>query len=584
MFTTSSSTLSTIARARIDRRVLGSSKLNLSKLPEDFFNFTDIHLLPPRELAYTAHLAQRAELQNEDLWDRIKSAVMDTMASPGGFRPKQLTQCVSSLSEMLDSREAIQILQWVSSRVEKFRPNDLVSILHAVAGCDGIRGEHSRIMSIMNSIARHGDSMSPESIPVLISSVGKLGIVTPELERKIIDWFIRDGMRMDQFELAACVRAFARLGIPGSCSAIESILSKHACIEFDIEPGPLNIILNGLARFSKDGVDVSPELVGRLLGRLSRTLLAADLQLYPYMFHSAAQLVTDDEGKGVCVRLAQACVRQYKGLKPVSLPVVKEGLEILHTRFPDDADIRVISDSVSSLTESVVDQFLLLQSEHELEQLKHSKHCKYSPWLRARLDAFIGEEQSTPSNHPPVSDLLTVLAGIWNGEIPPAQLMNAWKDQDGMKTDTEFSLTVRILLRGKYEGKFAESVLTELVRGADQMKVRTLIRGLQLATLISHSSIELVELILTRVSEVDNGDLYPLLVMLERSGIRFNETTDPISRFQINLERKLCIALGAAKSLTKRNELISVAKSIGLDTEDAMDEYEQALFSGDSIS
>lgn len=600
--------MSTLSRDRVQRRVV-DPKLKLSSLPEGFLNFSDIHLLPPRELAYTAHIAHKADLPNEQLWDDIRSAVVDSL---GHLTPKQLTQCVLALAErsVLTTQDVTQISSWVGRRVEKFRLIDLIAILHAIAQTGStIDAKHFKpivtcISRLMNSGANHQLSL-PAQVS-LITAVGKLRIYNEGLFPKMVEILALSGPPMDQFQLSACVRSFGALASQVTpehhqmiSDTIADILTHHPALEWDTDPGCMNIILNGLVRIEKASnvTRLDEKLIDKLFLTLGRATVGTDLSLYPHLLLSGAQLARTEEAKQVCVRMASMCVRQYRNLKPVSLALVKEGLGVMRTKFPDDEDIVTIQGTVDAVAQSVIERFLLVQSEQELEELYRGKYCVYSEWLRGKVEEALnrGGEQRTgdQQDEPAPNTITSLLQELWMQTEPLStshiqQLESAWEDSHGQKSDLDFSLVARILLKEGFREDLRPMglMVAEILRDLPPQTVspRTYIRILQLIDKFGLKSVDpmhFVLKILIRMNDVQDKDLLPFLTLIRRLGFSF-DTGDQITLlapYQTDCERKIAISVDGIKSFSKRMHLINVAKSIGLNPEDPMAEYETALFS-----
>lgn len=564
-------------------------KLKLSALPEGFLNFGEIHLLPPRELAYTAYIAHQADLVNEDFWEKIRSAVLESLTR---LKPKQLTQCVVSMAErdVFSHTDMERIGVLVRKQTGKFRLIDLISILHAIAKCNGPEAKH--ISPILTSISARLESVSEKetitskSLVSLISAVGMLRQCPSPLHSLLVDLFATTGHTMDQFELSACVRAFAALErSDAAVHAISRVLTSHPSLEWDTDPGCMNILLSSLAKI---GGALPTPLLDRLFSQLGANSSSTDLSLYPYMLLSCARLAHTEEAKYVCIRLGSTCLRQYKKLKAVSLVLVKEAMSVLESKYADDENISTLHANVAAVTESVIDRFLLLQSRDELVRLEDSKYTRYSSWFRDRLDMCLregrmGQEQISSG------DQLSLLQRelLCEEELTRVRLdalEEFWHSCE--KSDEELSICIRILLNrgGDCSHRFI-TILAEDLMQADNICPRTYIRALQLLDRNPNFPIDpsvVAEAVLAQIHLVKDNDVLPFLTLLQRRGISFEaqgeESLGTLDRYQTECERKLATTINSLKSYSKRMQLTSMAKSIGLNPEDVMHEYEHALF------
>ena len=162
------------ARERTQKRILSDSfgPIKLTKIPENFINFDNIKFLPSRELAYTAHIANRTGLENQDLWERVRDAFLDSL---GEMKSKHVTQCVIALSDnrALSKREVEGILRSVVEKIQAFRTVDLILILNSVSRVDN----SGTLQSFASELASRNFALeSHKSIAILLVSIGKLGI------------------------------------------------------------------------------------------------------------------------------------------------------------------------------------------------------------------------------------------------------------------------------------------------------------------------------------------------------------------------------------------------------------------------
>ena len=620
-----------LGRDRALRRVVSDefeqigSTLKASKIPPGFVNFDNIESLRPRELAYTAHIAHRVGMENENLWERIHGAFMESLDFQT-MKPKFLTQCVVALSArpnggVLSDCDIQLVIQTVGKRVREFRPIDLVLLLHSLS--DRARLNSGRISRITDHLATCDLSqMSPKSIAVLLASVGKLRVPDCErLLRNCIPIVVASKELFNQYEVAGIIRSFSVLsrdaiGLDKEVDSLTNTLLSATDMS-QLAAGCINIILHALAVLqTQKTITVNEVTIHRLFSQLSSCLLTADANLIPHLLLGVAQLVSrhgKEQELILPLRLASGINRQYTQFKAVALPVAVKALEILHEKFPRNADFKVLLTSLSATSVRVIEQYLVLASEDERRNLLHSKYCRFSSWLRDRVIASLPEaagpvqassiEAIIERIH--LGDLVsfrncgefqtqvieamdskTAAMTLWllfpssDSGIEGALLAKATREEAGLD-DFSFSLLFRYMLKAQVCASVKESVLSEFISLAvgDRCEVRSLVRALEVALGNNSAAVHALRLkLVQRISEVPTNDLLPVLNLLNRSGVRFDDPTSPESVFLDFVEAKLAVHIELVKSVSKREALQAAAKNIGLAVpSDVMEMYENEL-------
>ena len=605
------------------------SKINYSKLPSGFLNFDQIEILPPKALAYTAHLAGRMGMDNQDLWIRLRDAFVESLDSRS-MKPKFIAQCVLALSrreEMISAKTVSHVLRVVAHRVSEFRPVDLVLIFHSLTPASTTSNEsyqNSSVRLILRHLAASDlNTLTPKSVAVLFGAIGKLGVKDDALIDKLCDLVIEGKESLDAFEVAAVIRTLSSLQVrTEKCRSVLIALLDSANLT-SFEPGPINIILHALWQLANI---VPAETVGRVFSQLSASLLLAEADLLPHLLQSCCGLVGthDVHGLNLCLRLASAILRQYKQLKPVSLPVAVEGLKILCAKFPGNQDVHVSLASATRLTQSVVDRYLLLAPEEERRDLVTSKYCRYSPWLEQKvrqslvcLNAPPGPEDSvTPltlegviagasQQVDPVELVRQLRAAVDNGDAiePLTAVQTLWllHKADSLGVDSVSGRLVDVIATasGPLPNPFYSVVfrlahardelnlpvaqlLRIFVQDSRQCDIRTICRALQVLPRVKGDedvvTDHIIALAVSRIREVETKDLCGFLKLLLKLNVRFNDPHKLISQYVDLVEAKIAVDLTLVKSFSRRSEVQSIGRLLGLSSPvDLIDEFEDAL-------
>ena len=575
----------TVSRDRVNRRVVADefeqleSKLKLSKIPLGFVSFDNISQLPPRQLAYTAHIAARAGMENEDLWKRLREAFLESLQFRC-MKPKYLTQLVIPLvSRGLDAHAIDSVMATVATRASEFRTIDIVLILHAI-GADV--GDAASVRKIADDLAARQDlELTPKSLAVLFACIGKAGVRNAELSRKLLALAIRDKELFHEHEIAAIARALPKIASQADASAIQSFLS--GCSLTQLDPGCCSIVVHALAELEAElKISVKREVKNIVLKTISSTPMLGDPSLLPSMLLSCARLADSIDDRTLCLRIASHVTRHYKKLKAASLPVALRGVEILAKKFPLDRDIAVVESDLRHITETAIDQLILLSRADERRALLESKYVRYSPWFARRLiESLVGAAESelnrdvnvrlvenTPEeaikqlwSDPHREDLDELLTTVLKAKSP----------QSGLT----YSLLFRYVIRNPdLEG--LDNIVAEFEKDMHACDVKTIARMLQLVGGDAASPF-LMEVV-RRFSEVDGKDLLGFLRLFAKHKVQFDIMESAFSQYSDAIEAKIAVELGLVKSFSRKEQIVASAKSIGLTgPEDVMEAYEKSL-------
>lgn len=605
--------LRTISRERAARRVINGdefdqldTKIKLSKLPAGFLNFENIDLLPPRELAYTAHLAGRLGMENEDLWEKVRDAFLESAKSMKG---KHVTQCLVALArreEALKPVHVTHILRTVSSSLSSYRPMDLVLVLHAVSTLPVGKGDRALLRPIVDRLANQKavEILNPKSVAVLTAAVGKLGIANEELMDPLLTKISDNKCRFNQHEVAAIVRAVA--------SAVPSSSGKKATVELldatdltQMEPGTLNIILNSIWKLN---IDLPQHVRERVWNQLSSSLLLADADLLPHLLLSCSGIVTPDDPQGLtlCLRIANTVSRQYKQFKAVALPVAVEGLKLLKYKFPIDPDVETVTENLTSITQSVISRYLLLAPEAERRQILESKYSQYSPWLKAEVEKSLTAPMLTEEKRAvdvvarvvrgevnpldAVADIpekeldpITVVRLLWLGSPMTDAMRKVLESSQAPMSDEFYSLLFRCASRNYWDAiLLVNQILHQFIGDMEKCSIRTVCRAIQgiarLPSIDSSLKETIIHNSLSRVSEIYTEDLHGYLSLLSKLGTRFDENTSFANQFVDAVEAKVAVELNQVKSLARRTQIESLCRGMGLSYPcDLIEEIETTL-------
>lgn len=603
----------TISRERAARRVVNGdefdhfdTKIKFSKLPVGFLNFENIDLLPPRELAYTAHLAGRLEMVNEDLWEKIRDAFLESAKSMKG---KHVTQCLVALARREEALKPIHvshILRTVSSTLSSYRPMDLVLVLHAVSALPDGKGDRALLRPIVDRLAQQKavEILNPKSIVVLTAAVGKLGIASEELKAHLLTKIADNKCRFNQHEVAAIVRGIA--------SALPSSSRKKTVVELldatdlaQMEPGTLSIILNSIWKLN---IDLPQNLRERVWIQLSSSLSLAEADLLPHLLLSCSGIVTPEDLQGLtlCLRIANTVSRRYKQFKAVALPVAVEGLEMLKCKFPMDPDVKTVSDNLTSITQSVISGYLLLAPEEERRQVLESKYCHYSPWLKAQVEQSLtapilkkekpavdlvarivrGEvnpQDAVAGMSEKELDPITVVRLLWLGSPMTDAMRKVLESTQAPMADEFYSLLFRCASRHNWDEIFLLNQILHLFIGdMGKCSIKTVCRAIQgisrLPSIESTLKETIIHYSLSRVLEIHTEDLHGYLSLLSKLGARFDVNTSFAYQFVDAVEAKVAAELNQVKSLSRRTQIESLCRDMGLSYAfDLIEEIETTL-------
>ena len=523
-------------------------------------NFRDIQLLPARELAYTAHLGSRAGVSNEKFWSAVKEAFLQDTR----MRPKQLTQIFVALAKTgnADASLAQVCLRRIAADVSAFRIAELVQLLHAFCG---LKKWDTKLFtsSLADHLAKDLSSLNVQQLALLVAAVGKLGIRNATLADRLMGEIGKKRSQFDQVEFAAIVRALASLGDVAGSEEISSLLDS-AAVWTEWDPGARNIVLHGLWKMGYVAIPAGLYL------QIFKSALKADAHLLPNLFFHAAHL-TDQAGLDACVRMGANLVRNFKRVKAISLPVVFEGVAALKKKFPQNDDVKVLFSSAKSLTESVIDRFLLLSTVDEKRALLEGKHARYSEWFRSKISESLegAERAETPKLNS--MELLWSASSSMSPEDQRALLATTIPEP----TDLFHSLLFRYFLKNLETLEFSQHLFARF--SPEICSHKTLARLLQLFTKSSHIPIEselIVAVCLSRIEEVKSADLLGFLLILKSLRVDFHQQ---FLEFADAVERKVVRELDLLKSHAAKSRVVRIAETLGLDPRELVDSYEELL-------
>ncbi len=540
------------------------SKLKLSKIPTDFVHFDNIRGLPARQLAYTAHLAHRLGMENEDLWIRIRDAFLD---SHDRMRPKLFTQCLVAIAKrpnLLSDRTACRFASLVANRANEFRFVDLVMIVNAFASL-GVPAKYLKQTCpvLTEHLSRGLKHVDERTISALVTAVGKLGLDDPNLIEELVHVSQKHSTWFDEFEVSAFIRTCSVFNpVPkDTINVIETLILKNPRVpKMDI--GCLNIALHALAkmsvshRFSQEALDVLFSGISR-----SESLIAGnDHSVVPHLLFSCSQLARSNNHIQVSLKLANLVLRNLRLFKPISLPLALEGMKKLQTRFPEDEDVRVVVAVFEDAIPSIVEQFLVMSTEEEKARLLDSKYCQRSQWFTELVKSSMEPSGSTSTL-----------------DSDNTQAFSSTNDPDF--TEAEYSIFFRRSLKEALDEEGLEEnsrILHKFITNMNKMGIKTVCRALQMCVRYSmhEDSPRLISEILCRFSEIYTDDLLGVLQLLRRAHVK------DLGDHKDAIEAKIAVELDMVKSLTTRNDIIAAAKLLGIDDpEDLIDVWEKTLAS-----
>jgi hypothetical protein len=585
MFQTGLRCFGPIARERWGRKILvdefsvPDSKLKLSKIPSDFINFSEVRRLPDRQLAYTAHLASRLGMSNEDFWKEIRDAFLDSFHR---MKPKLFTQCFVSITNrenLLTQHDLKSIIASFTNRVCEFRLIDVIQIMHAVKNILPINTSvWNRIVVLLYAEPQ----LSCKHLAVLFACAGKLG--GNELLLPLIQKSTSEIERFNEYEIAALVRSCASLFDDSNSaeivSFIETIIIRNSSVT-RMDLGCLNILATSLSRI-EHGMNqrvFSTESRNTLFRVLQQSMLMGNshVTLIPHLLYGCCQLATDVSHKGFCVNQGRFVLRHLKHFKAASLPVAMEGLNLLRSKFPNDQDIAIVADEITEVTERIVEQFLLVASDDEKRKLVDSNVCQISSWFSEKLNRSIDFEPEIEEKNSESLSVLDSACSMWLKVSKANQPVDISSDLSEIHSETAdkdtvsdpvYSLVFRSMLRSGNRTRF-DYFQERFKLEHESCEVKTLLRALQL----DGSTEWLIESVLARFHEVENRDILGTLQLLARCQVRLAAHPEADK-----IESKLAVELNEVKSESRRQMMIQTAKSLGLNHPlDIIDDFEAAL-------
>jgi len=545
---------SALGRQRAAKRV----DLKLSKIPTEFISFDNIRTLPPRQLAYTAHLAGRLGMDNEQLWDDIKFAFLDCFDR---MKPKLFTQSLLALSNrdsLLSQREISRLAMHASRRATEFRVNDTVTLLQAFASFNAVDGETLRPLAAV--IRNHDSELDEKTLAALFGSLGKLRINDDELLMGLVDQALARAERFNEFEVTAIIRTMGNLSVENSRQLVTELVLKNPTVA-RMDMGCVSIVLHAFWRLKQRGIPVSEEAVNVMISRAENLFLGADIDILPYLLLSIGNLSVTQKHAVVWTRLAATVLRNAEKLKPTSLPVALEAARTMRNRTQENRDITVILESMELKLFPIIESFLVIANDVMKRELLASKQCRYAPWfgdmVRESLGGESGVSPSTSSK-----SLISIETAMHAESI----------------SDREFNYLFRLILRSEIYTSQVKELVDRFVSDLDSATVKTVARALQVS--LRHNFRDHIPVsaraILERFGEVSNEDLLGVLQLLSRADVNFEELE--LCAFKDTVEAKIAVELELVKSYSKKNEIITAAKKLGIDhPEDLIDVWEKTL-------
>jgi hypothetical protein len=569
---TRNSLFPTLSRDRVQRRMIPEaldqleSSIKLSKIPEGFVTFDDIENLRCRELAYTAHIASRSNMENEKLWERITQTFIQSVDHEA-MTPKYLTQtlvAVKRSSVSLDSGKVSRIISAILKKIHEYKLTDLVLVINSLdIPCH-------RVGPFVDAIFKKITfaSESTKTLALLCSGLGQLGVY----DGRIIG--IKDTRISNETELAVIVRYLSKCELP--VEIISEIILTNSHIT--LSPSSLNIIFRAVSDkvVGKDLVDF---LILERLSGISFLAFADNPDLIPHLFYFSARLSSDDQHLAVVLRLATRVARNYSEYKAVALPLVVEGLNMLSTKFSNNKNVSVLVNQLSPISDLVVDRFMLVAPLEEKIRTLSSSYTLYCPKLKVRLEAEMVRGPLIPSSPELTLEecAANVLADIRIGKrcVGVERIEKLVKEYDEPFFSNEFfSLFFRIVAaRPTLMGKETlDRIGSEFMEVMDKAPVKTVIRFMQLRQ-GREGAEKSFEAVASRIHEVDSEEMIIFLTLVDKFGFSLEH-----SLYFDEVEAKVSSTLGKMKSVHAREDLVALAKRVGLsDPEDIIDGYEQEL-------
>lgn len=599
---------SSLARDRVQRRVMPEAidqlekSLKLSKIPDGFVTFNDIENLGSRELAYTAHLASRLGMQNEQLWDRIRKTFLESV-NHRSMNPKFLTQILIGIkrsksrsdNDEFTNAETGQILRAIVRRIDEYQFVDLVLIMNYLGTSMTKNTREKFLEKFLIFFQKNNHEIIPKIIPIFCSALGKMNLYDERVLNHLKTYIESvDNIRLNDIEFASITRYFSKFSNPTNShfDLIYHLLRGNQNMVFS--PTSLNIVLNSVFEISKKieiPDDMRDHFLIQQLDNLSFVASSDSPELIPHLFFYASGLSKDEKHFAISLRLANKIWRQYGEYKAVAIPLVVEGLKILNKKFSNNPDIVVLLNQMEPLSVSVIEKFLLVAPREEKIRVLESTYSQYSENLKMMVEESLKQqelvesgEQERRSVSPSYSciedDLAEILVSIRSGAS--REIIQSLCNQLDIKISTLdspcsiqfFSRFFQLCAESDelIEADMKDKVIADFIKRIETAPVTCILRCMRIVTDRGDAE-TCFNTVCDRITEVRLMDIYAFLRMSRKLGFSFAK-----SIHADKVESRIASALGVMKSVHMRDEMIRLGKLMGLEEpQDAVERYEEEL-------
>ena len=338
--------------------------LNVKKLPDSFLT-SDLEKMVPRELAFSAHTAHRANVKSDRFWERLAIAACDQSTKAA---PQYLSHIIFALSERPRAISGAGL----STLLEAFRRASSVAkgpdigiVCKAIAQARESLGYHDSIDSFDSNHLSHRsplidfpailvDLLATENLKkmdsktLLISTISaaKIGIKNSQTFRDLAAFILPHIPLMSIEELSGLLRAFSaspETAQPLKSAALENLKSEIS----SLSPALLPVILESLVRL---GWHEDRFIRCAVVQNLNANLHSIDLQLLPGILLWLKKLYLsegpplDKVGISVFCRAGKTLLRNSSALTALELFQIGQTFQAFQESR--DAEMDYVADKV----------------------------------------------------------------------------------------------------------------------------------------------------------------------------------------------------------------------------------------------